>query len=132
MMVLLFLVALAVGMVSLASASRRSQQQFSPATEALVPPLLLYNLWVLNWLAPATACLLLALAAFRQENGFLTQPARPDPYVAMMMSNQNTVAYLAGGPSQSEHNVLASTFEFTNRSRSLLNNGFTPFTKPNQ
>jgi hypothetical protein len=87
---------------------------------------------VLNWLAPATACLLLALAAFRQENGMPAQPPRHDPAVAMMMSNQNTVAYLAGGPSQSEQNVLAATFEFTNRSGSKLNNGFTPFIKPNQ
>lgn len=87
---------------------------------------------MLNWLAPATACLLLALAAFRQENGIPAKPPRHDPAVAMMLSNQNTVAYLAGGPSQIEHNVLASTFEFTNRSRSMLNNGFTPFTEPNQ
>ena len=86
---------------------------------------------VLNWLAPATACLLLALAALRQENGIPAQPPHHDPVVAIMLSNQNTVAYLAGGPSQSEHNVLAATFEFTNRSGSALNSSFTPFTEPN-
>lgn len=87
---------------------------------------------VLNWLAPATACLLLALAAFRQENGIPVQPPRHDSAVATMMSNQNTVAYLAGGPSQSEQNLLASTFEFTNHSGSALNSGFTPFSETNQ
>jgi hypothetical protein len=87
---------------------------------------------MLNWLAPATACLLLALAAFRQENGIPAKPPRHNPVVAMMLSNQNSVAFLAGSPSQIEHNVLGSTFEFTNRNDSALNSGFTPFTKPNQ
>jgi hypothetical protein len=87
---------------------------------------------VLNWLAPATACLLLVLAAYRQENGMLARPPRHDPAVAMMMSNQNTVAYLANGPSQTEQNIWASTFEFTNRSGSSLNSGFTPFSETNQ
>ena len=86
---------------------------------------------LLNWLAPATVCTLVALAAFRQENGIPTQPPRHDPAVALMMSNLNTVAYLAGGPSASAQNLLSSTFEFTNRNGSALNRGFTPFTKPN-
>jgi DNA-binding CsgD family transcriptional regulator len=50
MTVLTFLLAMAVGLVSLALVSRRSQQYFSPVAEALVPPLLFYNLWVLVWL----------------------------------------------------------------------------------
>lgn len=87
---------------------------------------------MLNWLAPATVCMLVALAAFRQENSIPAQPPRHDPAVAMMLSNQSTVAYLAGGRSQVEQNVLPTTFEFTNRNGSALNSGFTPFTKPNQ
>jgi hypothetical protein len=87
---------------------------------------------MLNWLAPATACMLLALAAFRQESGLPTAPLRHDPSVAMMLSNQNTVAFLAEGQSQIEHNVLPPTLGWTNRNGSTLNNGFTPFTKPNQ
>jgi len=86
---------------------------------------------MLNWLAPATVCMLIALAAFRQENGIPAQPPRHDPAVAMMLSNQSVVAYLAGGRSQVEQNVLPPTFEFTNRTGSALNAGFTPFTKPN-
>jgi len=87
---------------------------------------------MLNWLAPATVCMLLALTAFRQENGLPSQPPRHDPAVAMMMSNQNAVAWLAGRSSQIEHNVLPPTFESTNRTGSALNGGFTPFTKPNE
>ena len=87
---------------------------------------------MLNWLAPATACMLLALAAFRQESGLPTAPLRHDPSVAMMLSNQNFVAYLTRGSSQIEHNILPATFESTNRSGSTFNNAFTPFTKPNQ
>ncbi len=76
--------------------------------------------------------MLVAVAAFRQEDGLPAQPPRHDPAVAMMLSNQSSVPYLTGGPSQIEHNVLPATFESTNRNGSELNNDFTPFTKPNQ
>jgi DNA-binding CsgD family transcriptional regulator len=49
-LVLTFLLALAAGLISLALVSRRSQHHFSPVTEALVAPLLFYNLWILVWL----------------------------------------------------------------------------------
>jgi hypothetical protein len=83
-----------------------------------------------NWLAPATVCLLMALAVFKQENYISAATARRDPAVVTMLSNQSSVAYLTGGPSQIEHNVWASTFEWTNRSDSTSTMGFTPFTKP--
>lgn len=44
---LTFLFALATGLVSLALVSRRSQHHYSPVTEALITPLLFYNLWIL-------------------------------------------------------------------------------------
>ena len=84
-----------------------------------------------NWLAPATVCLLLALAVFKQENNISAALPRHDPAVAMMLSNQSSVAYLNGGSSQIEHNVWPATFELTNRSGSTSTIGFTPFTKPN-
>jgi len=87
---------------------------------------------MLNWLAPAAACMLLVLAAFRQENSGLGQPPRYNPAVAMMLSNQNSVVYLTGESSQMAHNLLSLTFEFTNRIDSALNEGLSPFTKPNQ
>lgn len=46
-MTLTFLFALATGFVSLALVSRRSHHHYSPVTEALIAPLLFYNLWIL-------------------------------------------------------------------------------------
>ena len=86
---------------------------------------------VFNWLAPATVCMLLALAVFKQENYISAASPRHDPAVAMMLSNQSSVAFLTGGSSQIEHNVLPATFELTNRSDSTSTIGFTPSTKPN-
>ena len=88
---------------------------------------------VFNWLAPATVCLLLTLAVFKQENNLSTASPRHNPAVAMMlsMSNQSSVAYLPGGSSQIQHNILPATLEWTNRSDSTSTIGFTPFTKPN-
>jgi hypothetical protein len=83
-----------------------------------------------NWLAPATVCMLLALTVFKQENNISAASPRHDPTVAMMLSNQNSVAYLTGGSSQIEHNILPATFEWTNRSDSTSTIGFKPLTKP--
>ena len=85
----------------------------------------------LNWLTPATVCMLLALAVFKQENNMPATSPRHDPAVAMMLSNQSFVAYLTGRSSQIEHNILPATFEWTNRSDSTSTIRFTPFTKPN-
>ncbi|MGO8837147.1 MAG: hypothetical protein ACLQQ0_06965 [Limisphaerales bacterium] len=76
--------------------------------------------------------MVIALAAVRQENGLSAGTSPRDPAIAMMLSNQNAVAYLAGGPSQVEHNVLPPTLGWTNRNGSSFNTGFTKFTKPNQ
>jgi hypothetical protein len=84
-----------------------------------------------NWLAPATVCMLLALAVFKQENNISAASPRHDPAVAMMLSNQSSVPFLIGGSKQIEHNILPATFESTNRSGSTSTIGFTPFAKPN-
>jgi bacteriorhodopsin len=84
-----------------------------------------------NWLAPATVCMLLALVVFKQETNISAASPRHDPMVAMMLSNQSSVAYLTGGLSQIRHNILPATFESTNRSGSTSTIRFTPFTKPN-
>jgi hypothetical protein len=84
-----------------------------------------------NWLAPATVCMLLALAVFKQENNISAASPSHDPVVAMMLSNQSSVAYLTGRSSQIEHNILPPTFEWTNRSDSTSTIVFTLFTKPN-
>ena len=46
-LILTFLLALATGLVALAFVSRRSHLHYSPVVEALVPPLMFYNLWIL-------------------------------------------------------------------------------------
>src|SRR5208283_4064166 len=50
-----------------------------------------------NWLAPATVCMLLTLAVFKQENYISAASPRHNPAVALMLSNQSFVAYLTGG-----------------------------------
>ena len=86
---------------------------------------------VFNWLAPATVCMLLTLAVFKQENYISAASPRYNPAVAMMLSNPSSVAYLTGGSSQIQHNILPATLEWTNRSDSTSTISFTPFTKPN-
>ena len=86
----------------------------------------------LNWLAPATVCMLLALVVFKQENDVSAVSRRHDPAVAMMLSNSSSVTYLAGRSTQMEHNILLSTFELTNQSGSASISRFTPFTKPKE
>lgn len=83
-----------------------------------------------NWLAPATVCMLLVLAVFKQEN-YIPPSSGHDPAVAMMLSNQSFVPYLTGGSKQIEHNILPAIFESTNRSGSVSTIKFTPYTKPN-
>ena len=84
-----------------------------------------------NWLAPATVCMLLTLAVFKQENYISAASPRHNPAVAMMLSNSSSVTFLTGGSSQIQHNILPATLEWTNRSDSTSTIGFTPFTKPN-
>jgi hypothetical protein len=86
---------------------------------------------MLNWLAPATVCMLLALAAFRQENSLPVAAPHHEPLIAMILSNQNAVVYLPGGSSQIEHNLLPGTVELTNRSGSGSIPGFTSLKKTN-
>ncbi len=87
---------------------------------------------MLNWLAPAAVCMLLALAAFRQENDFSVASPHQDHVVAMIMSNSSAIAYLPGGSSQIEQNILPATLGWTNHTRSTSTVGFTPSTKANE
>ena len=106
--------------------SARIERRLFPAPSSRPKPGVCFN-----WLAPATVCLLLGLAVFKQENYISTTSPRHDPAITMMLSNQSSVSYLAEGPKQIEHNILPSTFEWTNRSGSTSTMGFTSFTKPN-
>ena len=105
--------------------ARIKQRLFPTPSNRIKAPL------AFNWLAPATVCMLLALAVFKQENNISAASPRHDPAIAMMLSNQSSVPFLTGGLSQIEHNILPATFESTNRSGSTSTMRFTPFTKPN-
>jgi len=77
------------------------------------------------------ACLLLVMAAGRQENTLTLASPRHEPLIAMILSNQYAVAYLPGGSSQIERNTLPDIFESTNRNSSSSTVGFTPLRKTN-
>jgi len=75
--------------------------------------------------------MLLVVAAFRQENSLTVSSSRHEPLIAMILSNGNAVAYLPGGSSQIERNVLPDTSDWTNRSSSSSTVGFMPPRKTN-
>jgi hypothetical protein len=76
--------------------------------------------------------MLLALAAFRQENGLSDASPSQDHMTAMIMSNSSAIAYLPGGSSQIEQNILPATLGWTNHTRSISTDGFTPSGKSNE
>jgi len=76
--------------------------------------------------------MLLALVAFREESGFPDASPHQAPIVAMISSNSSAIAYLPGGSSQIEQNILPATLGWTNHARSISTIGFTPSSKPNE
>jgi hypothetical protein len=83
--------------------------------------------WLLGSLAPATACLLLTLSFFNSNNGISRVSARPEPLLAMILSNQNYTAYETGHSQNRENNWSAITFDWTNRSGST--SSIAPFSR---
>ena len=77
-----------------------------------------------RWLAPVAACGLVALAVVHRETGISAGALAQEARFAGGSSNRILVAYVPGGSSQSERNILANTFEWTNRGDST---SFTPF-----
>lgn len=76
----------------------------------------------LRWLAPAAACVLLAISAVRQSDDLFRATAHVQPVTVMLASNQ--LAYVPVDNSQQGHNRLqAVTFEWTNRSSSTSSIG---------
>jgi hypothetical protein len=71
-----------------------------------------------RWLAPAAACLLLAVTFSHQEGGLSTRTARQEPILAMIRSNQTPVADFATNPARAGSNLATVGFEWTNRSDS--------------
>jgi hypothetical protein len=75
--------------------------------------------WLFGTLAPAIACLLLTLSMFNPGNP--SHSTRHEPLVAMILSNQNYAAYASDNFRQSENNLAAVTFDWTNHSISTSN-----------
>jgi hypothetical protein len=81
----------------------------------------------LAWLAPAAACMILALATVRQE-GVSTGAARPEYMFAMIMSNQASASILRDDGAEPENRVMHASFEWTNRGGSGSSTRFMPST----
>jgi DNA-binding CsgD family transcriptional regulator len=119
-MVLTFLIALATGFMSLALVSRRSHHHYSPVADALVPPLLFYNLWILmrltyrfleasmlGGLLPAMGrgvilaltCFSVALAIHLGSSylAFTLRATRPDLSPKLLRSTWRAAALLSAG-----------------------------------
>jgi hypothetical protein len=77
----------------------------------------------IGWLAPATVCLLFALAVLKQENNGPDLSGH-EPMIAMVMSNQSPAARLPGKDSLIQHNTVPVTFEWTNRGQLASNVDF--------
>lgn len=80
---------------------------------------------IVRWLAPVTACALLAITvASRQERVPSTASSRPPSMMAMIPSNQSPAAILSDDLQFAASNCIAAsncsfgTFEWTNRSGS--------------
>jgi len=70
------------------------------------------------------ACALLTLMAFNHDNAGLG----PKVPMAMILSNQNSVAYATGGAQTGQNHLAAVSFDSTNRSILESSIGFTPTT----
>jgi len=70
-----------------------------------------------NWLAPATAAVMLMCVLFNQRYAAnLAGPAGAGPMVAMILSNQSAAAYLPGSFQAEQNNLPADAFKWTCRS----------------
>jgi hypothetical protein len=80
----------------------------------------------LAWLTPAAACMVLALAAVRQEGA--AGASRPDYMFAMAFSNQAGANIMHSDAAQPENRVMRASFEWTNRGGSGSSIRFMPLT----
>ena len=79
------------------------------------------------WLAPAAACMVLALAAARPGAGS-SAAARPQSMFAMMASNRVYASLLSDSGAQPENCVVRASFQWTNKGDSGSSIRFIPIT----
>lgn len=70
----------------------------------------------LRWLAPAVACLFLALTIASQEPGFTAVSSRPEPMMGLISSNLSYVNVLSSERPKGLNRVSSASFEWTNLS----------------
>jgi hypothetical protein len=78
----------------------------------------------LRWLAPAVACLFLALTIVNQESSLSASSSRYQPLMGMVSSNLSYTNLLPGDRPTERNRVSPASFEWTNRS------GFTSSISP--
>jgi hypothetical protein len=70
----------------------------------------------LRWLAPAVACLALALTIASQQPGLSATSARNEAMVGLISSNLSSTNILPENESPGRNRILPASFEWTNRS----------------
>lgn len=68
----------------------------------------------LRWMAPAAACLLLAVAAARQESSFPGRSSGTGPALGLISSNFSYTNILPHNRSQGHNRVFPANLEWTN------------------
>ncbi|MDE3066542.1 MAG: hypothetical protein KGJ60_03225 [Verrucomicrobiota bacterium] len=84
--------------------------------------------WLLGWLAPAAACLLLISLALKADNGLAGSGALRPMTLATVLSNESYVAYAASGLQSALNRPAQVSFDWTNCGVSSSNNRFVPLT----
>jgi len=70
----------------------------------------------LRWLAPAAACLFLALTIASQEPGFTAVSSRPQPMMGLISSNLSYVNVVSTERPHGLNRISSASFEWTNLS----------------
>ena len=82
-------------------------------------------------LAPVAACAVFTLLVFNSGNNTPSGSTGREGMIAMVLSNQNYVAYASDGPQNVQNRLCTVTLDWTNRGASSSSTGFTPLAKPN-
>src|SRR5215472_4159980 len=68
----------------------------------------------LRWMAPAAACLLLAIGIVRQDPGFSMRSSGTGPLLGLVSNNLSYTNILPHNRSSGDNSVLPAKFEWTN------------------
>jgi hypothetical protein len=83
--------------------------------------------WLLGWLAPATACVLLACSVLNSGTGVSNGASQHGPLLAMSLSNLSYAPYAPANYRSGQNDLTSVTFDWTNRSGSTSSMSFPRF-----